>query len=400
MSDINAPRDSTPQAGIPEAAALATERSWCATTRRRVDEQLRERCGRKANLLACRCSGCDGDDRFPVLLSPGEAYLLNTAADGKGGRIPSGTDLHWEVGQGKATGGIGSVGTWSPATIVANPDPLWATSPLGNAGWISNSLVRGDNLFYRVRFNLASSVNPSTFVLDLAFYADNQVVEIWVNGVPQSSQPNGAGKLPGASTSAFQEGKQLKIRLDNSWQQCGNTIVVHVRSPEGPAGLMVQNTGRSAVQEARCDCRCRCTEAPIPDIRPCITVAWGDTRCDCMETDDVEVLCITVCNCYSNVTFGGLTIGQVVVTDLNGGPVPALPDGTPSVQVVPVGPICFGDITPCVDGDRPSCVSREVVLRTRGAAGKRYRLSLDAICFSVCLHYEQGRCFTFNLCQD
>lgn len=81
-----------------------------------------------------------------------------------------------------------------------------------------------------------------------------------------------------------------------------------------------------------CDCQCDCVEISLPHVQPCISVAWGDSPCDCLETDEVEVACITVCNCYSNVTFNDLSIGQIFVTDLAGNTVPNLPDGTPSIQ--------------------------------------------------------------------
>jgi hypothetical protein len=128
-------------------------------------------------------------------------------------------------------------------------------------------------------------------------------------------------------------------------------------------------------------------------------VKWGNSKCDCLETDDVEVLCITVCNCYSNVLFEDLMIGQIIVTDANGRPVPALPDGTPSVQLIPSGPICFGDIGPCIEG-RPNCVSREIVLYTRGAIGGAYRLLFRGVCFKVCHEYQSEQCFLMKLCQD
>jgi hypothetical protein len=122
------------------------------------------------------------------------------------------------------------------------------------------------------------------------------------------------------------------------------------------------------------DCPCKggggegeCKEMPPPKVKPCISVSWGDSRCDCMETDDVEVFCITVCNCYTNVTFQDLTIAWVQVVG-PAGPVPTLPDGTPSVQIRPRGPLCFGDIEPCRD-NRGTCVSRELVLIARGAKG-------------------------------
>lgn len=148
------------------------------------------------------------------------------------------------------------------------------------------------------------------------------------------------------------------------------------------------------------ECNCDCVAARLPNLKPCISVAWGDSKCDCMETDDVEVLCVTVCNCYSNVTFNDLTIGQIRITDTDGNPVPTLPDGTPSVQAIPSGPICFGDIAPCKGRNAPGCVSREIVLYTRGAIGKDYRLSFEGVCFTVTQHFQSKQCFIVKLCQD
>jgi hypothetical protein len=118
-----------------------------------------------------------------------------------------------------------------------------------------------------------------------------------------------------------------------------------------------------------------------------------------METDDVETMCITVCNCFSNVTFTGLTIGYLAVTDAGGGPVAALPDGSPSVIVAPIGPICFGDIPPC-DPDRPNCVSREFTVITRGARGGHYRLEVGSVCYGVTFDFQIFECFSLELCSD
>jgi hypothetical protein len=145
---------------------------------------------------------------------------------------------------------------------------------------------------------------------------------------------------------------------------------------------------------------CGCKPVRMPKIEPCISVAWGDSKCDCMETDDVEVMCITICNCYSNVTFSDLSIGQIRITDMAGKPVPTLPDGTPSVQVFPSGPICFGDIGPCSERSGKSCVSRELVVYTRGAIGKDYKLSFEGVCFAVKHHFQTEQCFVLTLCKD
>jgi hypothetical protein len=147
-------------------------------------------------------------------------------------------------------------------------------------------------------------------------------------------------------------------------------------------------------------CRwCVCDPVTFPEIKPCISVKWGDSKCDCLETNDVEVLCITVCNCYANVTFNNLSIGHIQISNMDGSPVPALPDGTPSVQLLPSGPICFGNIKPCWDG-KPSCVSRELVLYTRGAVGRDYLLSFEGVCFTVSHEFQSEQCFVVKLCQD
>jgi hypothetical protein len=144
-------------------------------------------------------------------------------------------------------------------------------------------------------------------------------------------------------------------------------------------------------------CREKCKTAEFPDIQPCISVAWGDGDCDCLETDDYEVLYVTVCNCYDNVTFANFSIAQITVTNADGTPVAILPDGTDSVEVRPRGPICFGDIGPCVNG-QPNCKSREFVLYTRGAKQGKYQLHFAGICFDIVYGVSTKRCFEFELC--
>lgn len=145
--------------------------------------------------------------------------------------------------------------------------------------------------------------------------------------------------------------------------------------------------------------RPHCIELEWPKIKPCFSVKWGDSKCDCLETNDVETLCITVCNCYTNLAFGDLSVGQIHITNMDGTPVPTLPDGTPSAQVIPSGPLCFGSVPPCAKG-RPSCVSREVVLYTRGAKGGNYRVVFEGVCFTVTRHVQTDACFALPLCQD
>jgi len=371
------------------------------------EAHLRQLCGKKVNTLSCRCSGCDSDDKYPVIASASDAPLLNSAYNGSGGFLTSGVDAHWEVGLGTPSGPA-SVSSWIPAHVFASN--AWVASPFGNANWISLFANGHHNenvdVYYRYRFNLGSSLNPAAFSILMDFYADNCVFEIYVNGQAQSSLPNGLGVLPQGGTATpytfkgFVKGSAAHIALDNNWKRCENEIVVQVKSSSPLEGFLAQNSVAAASDHNGCDCNCDCTEVKLPEIKPCISVKWGDSPCDCLETDDVEVLCVTVCNCYSNVTLANLTIGQIQVTDMAGNPVPNLPNGQPSVEVIPSGPICFGDIGPCRERNVPSCVSRELVLYTRGAIGMKYRLTFIGICYEICYHLQTEQCFTLELCTD
>ena len=309
--------------------------STCADVANAQNATLARECSKKVNLLSCRCSGCKTDDKYPVIVAPSDAPLLNTAYDGSGGALTSGTDLHWEVGDPSNTSSWTSITSWPPATVFYF-GPAWVAPP-PNANWISN-ITHGDkdsDLYFRYKFNLGSSVDPNTFVLAMDFYADNRVLEIYVNTVPQSTQFNGSSVLPqfkGIATTehtdGFKAGNQVKIKLDNSWRRCENEIIVHVQSPGGPIGFLAQNAVDVSPDVNPCDCHCDCVALELPDIHPCISVRWGDSPCDCIETDDVEVACVTVCNCYSNFTFSDLSIGQILVTDLLE-TLPKNPDGMP-----------------------------------------------------------------------
>lgn len=127
-----------------------------------------------------------------------------------------------------------------------------------------------------------------------------------------------------------------------------------------------------------------CGPVEIPPIRPCFELQWGEGPNDRIETDDVELLCITASNPYSNVVFKDLTVLISIVSDSDGLAVPNLPDGTPSVLIKPTYIICFGDVPPC-DVQKPDefpRVTRESVLISRGAKEGKYRINI-AYCFKV-----------------
>lgn len=132
----------------------------------------------------------------------------------------------------------------------------------------------------------------------------------------------------------------------------------------------------------------------IPRIEPWVTISWGDSKCDCIESDDTEIMYLTICNPYSNLTLSNVTVQQLLVTDSSGKAVPKLPNGNPCIQLVPLGPYFFDDIPP------GSCVSRQFLLRLRGALGGKHRILLRGICFDACVHGDNDGSFTFEVCKD
>ncbi len=146
------------------------------------------------------------------------------------------------------------------------------------------------------------------------------------------------------------------------------------------------------------NCSKECQTVEEPKIVPCLRLRWGDGPQDHLETDDTEVLCITVCNPYSNVVLKNFNL-QLVVTTATGAAVPNQADGTPSVMIKPQFNICFDDIPAC-DPQKPnqSCVSREVVLIDRGAVPGQYKV-LAYYCFEACFteFSRQPAVFTLDL---
>jgi hypothetical protein len=131
------------------------------------------------------------------------------------------------------------------------------------------------------------------------------------------------------------------------------------------------------------NCKKECQTIEEPKIEPCLRLRWGDGPNDHLETDDTEILCITVCNPYSNVVLKEFNL-QLIVTDASGNPVPNQADGTPSVIIKPQFNVCFDDIPPC-DPQRPNrnCVSREFVMINRGAKAGQYKVFV-VYCFEAC----------------
>jgi hypothetical protein len=137
-----------------------------------------------------------------------------------------------------------------------------------------------------------------------------------------------------------------------------------------------------------------CAPLKLPDIRPRVYVFWGASRCDCIESDDTEIMTVLVYNPYSNVSLGSVEINRIRVVDSSGNPVGTLPDGSDVIQLVPRGTYCFGDLGPC------QIAFRQFVLRLRGAKAMTYRILIEGICFEICHHRLVDECVQFDVCPD
>ncbi len=95
-----------------------------------------------------------------------------------------------------------------------------------------------------------------------------------------------------------------------------------------------------------------CMRADIPDLSPTVSVRWGDSLNDNMETSDDEVVCINICNHYSNVGFNNIKLGYAFFTN------------DTNIDVTPNGGLCFGDLAPC-EKRKPACVSNQLSIVTK-----------------------------------
>uniref|UniRef100_Q11MC3 Conserved repeat domain n=3 Tax=Chelativorans TaxID=449972 RepID=Q11MC3_CHESB len=192
----------------------------------------------------------------PTVSCTTDGAIFNTAYDSSsGGMLTSGTDANWDVAltttdiTGPPPGGL----TYADAVVVDDPPANYTTSPFGNANWISHNSTATQptpenyDIFYRYEFSLDPSVDPSTLDLQMTFFADNSVYEVWVNGVDQNIQSDYAPEDP-YFYSGFQAGNGASGAMNGAWQTGLNTIVVHIKSGPGAQAFMAQIESTSVCQ--------------------------------------------------------------------------------------------------------------------------------------------------------
>ena len=197
--------------------------------------------------------GCDtivtlNLSNIPVLGSAPESDFFNTATDGNGATLSIGSnDLNWEVAENDSSG------PYSP-TIVMVPDGNYYNSPWPDASWISHSQSGSHSgnvdYFYRIDFELPcqdscgrSYVDSNVLCIGLDFFADNSVQEIYLNGVPKSSQ------IPGVPTlinpynhQGYIQSNIVSVSLCDGWKPGTNTLILKVVSGGPFAGFLAQTS--------------------------------------------------------------------------------------------------------------------------------------------------------------
>lgn len=128
--------------------------------------------------------------------------------------------------------------SWSQANVGKLVAP-WADSPYGNAQWVSQQTIAAPvspsgDWYYRYNFTLDPSVDPAIFSLGMDFMADNNVAEVFVNGVAQSSKTTGLPQAPAAADGyqylGYVTANASSTTLSNDWQTGANTIIVQIKS--------------------------------------------------------------------------------------------------------------------------------------------------------------------------
>jgi hypothetical protein len=405
---------------IETPSIVVASRIDCDAIIARNNTLIARRCAGKANALphagehvhsGCKCSGGGGDDS--TLFLADLIVLIDTSGSMSGAAAQVSAAAEAAVKAAKANCNVdlriaymGVEGTW-PGTAfttdylvylktLLNPDPVFSTdTPATQYGQEEGANAIEDlSKYYDWRPDACRAI----------FYISDEELD---SISPLGDVANEALAVSQA-VAAANANKVTVFAHHLTYQNRGPAVIQNYKDLCNLTGGKVYFSAaaseaeyKTILAEAICgSCGLpRCEAVTVPKLEPCISINWGDSKCDCFETDDTEVICVTVCNCYSNISFGNFRIASLSVTLPGGGAVPLLPDGTPSVQIVPTGPVCYGDIPPCRD-DKAGCISREFVVRTRGAKGGKYEVQLTGICYDVCFHYNNRDSFVLTLCSD
>jgi len=195
--------------------------------------------------------GCDSVYNLDLLIIPNigsapDPSFFNTGNNGAGGTLPGGAnDLNWTVANNDING------PYSPAFIMTPTPGSYYSSPWPDATWIAhnvNGAHTGDqDYYYKIDFVLACQdicggfyTNPNIFCLNLDFFADNSVEEIYVNGIPQSANIAGVPVANPYQYAGYNQAGSVSVSLCNGWQSGLNSLIIKVVSGQPFEGFLAQ----------------------------------------------------------------------------------------------------------------------------------------------------------------
>lgn len=197
--------------------------------------------------------GCDSTVtlNLTVIPSTGSAPAgseFNTGNNGSGGTLLGGIqDLNWTVSPNNING------PYSPAVVMTSIPASYYSSPWPDCAWIAHNATGSHtgnvDYYYQTQFDLPcfnscgqSYSDAGVFCLNLDFFADNAVLEIYVNGVPQSA---GIPAIPPANPYGYvgySQANMVSVSLCNNWQPGTNTLIVQMVSGAPFAGFLAQTS--------------------------------------------------------------------------------------------------------------------------------------------------------------
>jgi len=247
----------------------------------------------------------------PTIDCSTDPAIFNTGYNAStGGILPNGSlDPHWQV-----TGPHYAIPTAASRTVTEVPASLPPASATWSAPYAKHETywpggtqhsdaqyvsqqapgqtqpnVAG-SWYYRYDFNLAPGVTLEELSLD--FYADNAVMEVWVNSTAQSSKTTGLPALTSPYpywNGGFHEGGQASVTLGDDWRTGANSIIVQVTSAPGAEGFLARFTGDFACQPAALVDDSASTTVDTPatvDIRDNDTIPEGSTGWEVDQTSE------------------------------------------------------------------------------------------------------------------
>jgi len=200
------------------------------------------------NIYNCDSTVTLNVSMIPANGNPPPGNYFNTGNNGAGGTLPGGSpDAVWTVSS------TGINGPYIPATVMSSTPGSYYNSPWADCDWIAHnadgSHAVDQSFFYQTQFELPcanfcgdSYTIPDIYCLNLDFFADNSVYEIYINGVPQSAT---IGNMPVPNpyyANGFGAAGMVSVSLCDGWLPGTNTITVEIVSGPGNAGFLAQSS--------------------------------------------------------------------------------------------------------------------------------------------------------------